>query len=100
MTFPYCNQADLFTNGPRARRERRHWDDDGYERTERCVGATECPRCHLWWPAIEQPDEWSQNAETGRWDAIGWWGGEVCEQCELLLIEQPDGTPECYDLRW
>lgn len=31
------------------------------------------------------------------WAATGWWGAAVCE-CGLLLVTQPDGTPEAYDL--
>lgn len=87
MSMPRCNQADLFTVGARVRREHRHWDANGYEQTERSVGAVQCPRCNLWWPVIEHPDAWSQNADTGRLDADGWWCGVFCEQCGLLLID-------------
>lgn len=96
--FPFANQADLHTRGAITCREKRHWDDEGNERTERRVGAVQCPRCGLWWPAIEQPDTWTHNEDTGNWDATGWWGGVVCSECHLLLIEQPDGRAEVYDL--
>ena len=98
MTFPLCNQADLLAVGPMKTRERRHWDGDGYELTEIRNGATQCPICKLWWPNIEQPAEWEEDEDTGRWNATGWWGGVLCEFCGLLQIEQPDGTQECYQL--
>ena len=97
--FPFANQTDLHTRGPVICRERRHWGDDGHELTQRRVGATQCPQCGLWWPDIEEPDEWTEDKENGRWNAIGWWGGTCCEECGLLMIEQPDGTGEVYDLR-
>jgi len=98
MTFPFANQADLFTLDPVRTRERRHWDDQGHERTEIRTGAVQCPKCGLYWPCIEEPDMWDENKETGRWDATGWWGGVVCSFCKLLLVEQPDGTSEAYQL--
>ncbi len=96
--FPFANQVDLHTRGPRPVREKRHWDHDGHERTQRRIGAEQCPRCGLWWPAIEEPDMWDENEATGQCDASGWWGGTVCEDCGLLMIEQPDGTGETYQL--
>lgn len=51
----------------------------------------------LWWPCVEQPDCWEE-MDDGRWKATGWWGASVCEVCDLLMVEQPDGTPECYSL--
>jgi hypothetical protein len=98
MTFPYCNQADIVRAEPRIIRERRRFDDEGYERTKRRNGACECPKCGLWWPCIEEPDCWELDEESGKWNAVSWWGGVVCEECELLMIEQPDGTGECYDI--
>jgi len=97
VSIPLCNAADLF-NGPRIDYETRHWDAEGHERTERRNGAMQCPKCGLWWPMIEEPDMWDQNEKTGRWDASGWWGGVACCECRLLLIEQPDGTCEAYEL--
>lgn len=98
MSLPLCNQADLMVAEPRRIRERRRWDLEGYERTEIRDGATRCPVCGLWWPHIAQPDGWEWNHSTLRWDATSWWGGVVCSLCDLLLVEQPDGTPECYDI--
>lgn len=98
--IPYSNQADLMTRGPKLQRERRHYDADGHERTQRRNGATQCPRCGLWWPNIEEPDMWDQDpTDQNRWNASGWWGGAFCDECGLLLIEQPDGTAEVYELR-
>lgn len=73
------------------------YDADGYERGERINGFCECPQCHAWWPCIEEPDHWEEDGE--RWKAIGWWGAAYCDECGLLLVEQPDGTPEVYQLR-
>ena len=98
MAIPFCNQANIHVVGPRIARESQHWDDDGHERTERRNGATQCPKCGLWWPNIEEPDMWDLNDRTGRWDATGWWGGVVCCECNLLMVEQCDGTDECYQL--
>lgn len=98
MSIPLCNQADLMTNGPRLVREKRHWDNEGYERTEIRDGATQCPKCGFWWPNIEEPDMWDENEVTGNLDAINWWGGVVCSDCSLLIVEQPDGRSECYEL--
>ena len=64
---------------------------------ERINGFCQCPKCGLWWPNIEEPDMWTEN-DDGWMQATGWWGGCVCSDCDLLMIEQPDGTPECYDL--
>lgn len=97
--FPFANQADLHRRGAVLATEPRHWDEEGHERTERRTGATQCPQCGLWWPNIDEPDMWDENSETGRWDASGWWGGVVCSECDLLLIEQPDGRAEVYMLR-
>ena len=103
MTFPFCNQADLLTAGPRVIYEQRRYDVDGTERTERRNGAYQCPECGLWWPVIEEPDCWTQSDDDpSRWDATGWWGGVVCEECQLLMVElmveQPDGAGEVYKL--
>jgi hypothetical protein len=96
--FPFCNQADLRDRGAVVCREARHWDNEGHEQTQIRTGAYECPRCRLWWPLIESPDEWTLNQETGKWDAISWWGGAVCGECNLLMINQPDGTTKAYEL--
>ena len=97
--LPFCNQTDLHARGPLiVVEERRAWDDDGYETTQRRIGATQCPRCGLWWPEIQEPDGWKFNAATGLWDADDWWGGVMCELCDSLMIEQPDGTGEVYSL--
>lgn len=98
MPFPFCNSINL---DPKIVYERRHWDKDGYERTERRNGAVQCPRCDLWWPCIEEPQAWSQTLDSimdERMDAIEWWGGVVCEECNLLMAEQPDGRIEVYQL--
>lgn len=100
MTLPFCNQIDLLTADVVVFSEPRVWDDSGEETTQRRVGATQCPKCELWWPIIEEPEEWVENETTGRCDAVSWWGGVVCEPCGLLMIVQSDGTPECYRLSW
>lgn len=99
MALPFANQVDILEAGPRLGSEKRHWDRQGYERTQRRNGACECPKCGLLWPVIEEPDMWNKNAFTGRNDAAGWWGGVVCEQCRILIIEQPDGHTEAYALK-
>lgn len=73
-------------------------DDEGFERGERIHGFDQCPKCGLWYPCVEEPDMWELDEETGIWRAEGWWGGTFCEECGLLLVTQPDGTPEAYDL--
>lgn len=103
------------------------FDDEGFQTGQRINGFDQCPRCGLWWPCIEEPDCWEETARhagcqhdlieghfgfydcpahgvipctevTVRHLAVGWWGGTFCEECELLLITQPDGTPEAYQL--
>lgn len=99
MAFPICNQSDIPHKDARLAYERRHWDDQGYERTARRNGAYQCPKCELWWPIIEEPDCWTQSLnDRNRMDAEGWWGAAVCEKCQLLMVDQPDGVGECYDL--
>lgn len=76
----------------------RSYDDNGHERGARINGIDQCPKCGIWWPCIEEPDCWEQRWD-GKWMAIGWWGAAVCEECELLMVEQPDGRGEVYGLR-
>jgi hypothetical protein len=91
MPIPFVNQRDIHTNGPRILREKRHWDSEGRERTERIIGSEQCPKCGLWWPVVEQPEEWYESDTVpGRRDATGWWGASCCEQCQILMVEQPD----------
>ncbi|TXH55021.1 MAG: hypothetical protein E6Q97_09730 [Desulfurellales bacterium] len=97
--LPFCNQRTLHTEDTVILRTRRVWDEDGFERGQRRNGATQCGECGLWWPNIEEPDAWQENPETGKFDAVAWWGGVVCEQCDLLFVEQPDGRGEAYSLR-
>jgi len=73
-------------------------DDEGFEQAYRVDGWEECPKCNLIWPRVAQPDMWDQT-EGGIWIVTGWWGGVVCEDCGILLITQPDGTPEAYNLQ-
>lgn len=68
------------------------------ERGERIHGFDQCPKCGVWWPCIEEPDGWELNADDEVWLAISWWGGTICEDCGLLMVTQPDGTPETYRL--
>lgn len=75
----------------------RSFDEDGHERGQRINGYSQCPKCGLWWPCIEEPDCWEED-EPGSWVAVGWWGATVCEECELLMVEQPDGRDEVYQL--
>ncbi len=97
MTFPFCNQRDIHTAGVRLLREKRHFDAEGYERTERLNGAYQCPKCELWWPVIESPDCWTVSA-PGQRKALEWFGFAACSDCELLMVDQPDGRSERYDL--
>lgn len=97
--IPICNQVDLLRADARiARPPKRVFDDEGHERGERRNGGVQCPECELWWPTIEEPDAWTLDESTGKWNATGWWGGTVCELCSLLLVEQPDGRAEVYRL--
>ena len=104
MTIPLCNQADLMTLGPRPVRERRCFDANGRERTQLRSGACQCPQCGLWWPLIEDPCGWVEEYKRPddttpiRWFAVEWWGAAMCEICGLLMVEQPDGTGEVYQL--
>lgn len=91
MTFPLCNQADLPMADPQIAYEPKVFDHEGHERTQRRNGGAQCPECGLWWPLIEEPDEWNHKLQ-----AIGWWGGVVCENCHLLIVEQLGGRMECY----
>lgn len=80
-----------------------HIDDEGYMRGERINGFDQCPKCGLWWPNIEEPCAWEEyDGERkdlqGKWIAIEWWGGTICDDCNLLMVDQPDGTGECYQL--
>jgi hypothetical protein len=78
------------------------FDADGHERGERINGFNQCPKCSLWWPCVEEPDCWTEDGldENGNvmWKATGWWGAAVCEECNLLMVDQPDGTPMCFKL--
>lgn len=77
----------------------RGFDGDGYERGERINGFDECPKCGLWWPCIEEPESWELSEQiAGQWVAVEWCGATVCDDCEVLMVTQPDGTPECYTL--
>lgn len=80
-----------------------HFDEENYMRGERINGFEQCPKCGVWYPCIEEPNEWQEyegdNPKLqGKWMASDWWGGTVCEECNLLMIEQPDGRGECYQL--
>ena len=97
MSFPICNQADILTADVRVSYERTRFDAEGYERTERRAGSSGCPRCGLWWPIIEYPCGWQQD-KHGQWIATEYWGEAYCEACELLMVHQPDGRGECYQL--
>ena len=76
----------------------REFDAERYEQTKRINGGYQCPKCELWWPCVEEPDMWDLDEESGIWEATGWWGGTVCEECNILMIDQPDGSGECYQL--
>lgn len=75
----------------------RKFDAEGHERGERINGFYQCPKCDVWWPCVEEPDMWDEGPH-GRWYASGWWGAAVCEECGLLMVDQPDGRTECYRL--
>lgn len=95
---PHC-PIDLPRRSPDdvyVRRLSHLFDEQGFEQGERINGYYQCPRCGLWWPCIEQPDAWEVSGD--RWLATSWWGGVVCEACSLLIVEQPDGRTEVYEL--
>lgn len=103
-TGPHC-PIDLMARDRRDPYEftiETYFDDDGFEQGEKIIGYDCCPKCGLWYPCVAQPDSWELHGldKTGkeRWFATGWWGGTVCNECELLMIEQPDGAGECYQL--
>lgn len=94
---PICNQIDPY--GDPVYIVPLHFDADGMQRGERVAGRYRCPSCGLWWPVCEEPDCWEQCDENAaKWIASGWWGAAVCEDCGLLMITQPDGRGECYQL--
>ena len=72
--------------------------DDQHERGERISGWSECPKCGLWWPIVETPDAWVESDDGSHWVADSWWGAAVCDECDVLMVTQPDGTGECYQL--
>jgi hypothetical protein len=74
-----------------------HPSDDGYPTGERINGFYQCPKCNAWWPCIEQPDMWTWD-DSGKWRISGWWGAAVCATCGLLMLDQPNGQGECYQL--
>jgi hypothetical protein len=93
----HCPVALRESAEPYLKRLSRFFDADGHERGERINGYCQCPKCGLWWPRVEEPDMWVEG-EGGKWFIDGWWGAAVCCECHLLMVEQPDGTPECYRL--
>lgn len=98
MTIGIHCPVDLLTsNKPRLVLLSKSFDEDGHERGERINGYCECPKCGLWWPVVEEPDSWTKG-DDGKWFADSWWGAAVCGECLLLMVEQPDGMPECYQL--
>ncbi len=77
------------------------FDDEGLQRGHAITGWHECPKCYLWWPDDAEPDAWAEERTPDgevRWIADGWWGGAFCERCDLLLVSQPDGMSEAYQL--
>jgi hypothetical protein len=72
--------------------------DDQNERGERIGGWSQCPKCGVWWPIVEEPDMWTESDDGTHWVAEGWWGAAVCMDCGMLMVDQPDGTGECYEL--
>lgn len=80
-----------------------HIDDEGYQRGERINGFYQCPKCGSWCPVIEEPDCWEEYTgihpeKFGKWVAIEWWGVAECGDCGLVMLSQPDGTGECFQL--
>lgn len=76
------------------------WQKEGYRwvmRGDRINGFNQCPKCGLWWPYNEDPCAWEEGDDR-RLFAIEWWGHAVCTECDLILVDQPDGTPEAYYL--
>ena len=99
MAVAFANPVDLQTRlGNWLKYEHQRFDDDGYERTERVNGSVQCPRCELWWPCVEEPEEWVDDNSSSMKYAVSWWGGVVCCECQLLIVDQPDGRVEVYKL--
>ena len=100
MAIPICNQADIFNSDPRICREKpRRFDKKGYERTQQRTGACECPKCGLLWPVIEEPNCWTQDKnDRSKWIATEWFGSAYCEQCAVVMVDQPDGDGEYFVL--
>lgn len=61
------------------------FDKELFQRGERINGVTECPRCGLLWPSIEEPECWE---ECGRQKvAIEWGPGTAeCLDCDICIV--------------
>lgn len=76
----------------------RGFDAKHYQRLERLEAIADCPKCGKEVECWSDTEEWHQGG-------IGWihaeFGGAmgICEDCGLLIAEQPDGRVECYDIR-
>lgn len=99
MTRPFCpiNLPCLDANDIKPVRLSHSWDSEHFEQGEIIRGYYQCPQCGLWWPCVEEPDCWEEEPD-GFKRATGWWGAAVCEECGLLMADQPDGQTECYRL--
>ncbi len=93
----HCPTDLLTCNVPRVVLLSSFFDPEGFQHGERINGYDQCPKCGLWWPCVEEPDCWTESA-NGEWLATGWWGAAVCCECNLLMVDQPDGRGECYRL--
>lgn len=67
-------------------------------------GIIDCPRCGRSVECMAAPCEWTHmNDQTtpawcrGLYEVTDYWGG-IGECCGLLLVFQPDGRAECYEL--
>lgn len=72
-----------------------YFDSERYQREKRFNGIAQCPECGLWWPLIEEVEEWEEFQEgplEGYWRAVSWGPGSAqCTFCDLVMIDSFDG---------
>ena len=77
------------------------FDPEGYERRERLDAIADCPRCGQEVECWAETDEWRRhgNGSSGLWVHSEYGGAMgVCETCNLLIAEFPDGRMKAFDL--
>ena len=68
-------------------------DREGYPHQLRINGAIQCPKCGLFWPLIEDSDEWTR--VDGKWRVSGFGLGMAeCIECRKVFVENFDGVHE------